>query len=306
MQRFAIVTNAYKDKDLIVTKKIVEYIQTKGGSVVSLCEDNGQIKDCDDIDFSKIPNDTECMLVLGGDGTLIRAATRIHDRAIPLIGINMGTLGYLCEVKEEKVFTAIDRLMSDTFMLEERMMLEGIIVRNSKPKSFGVESKSNTISKRNASEWIRYSALNDLVIHRPADLSILRLHIYVNGEPLTMYEADGVIISTPTGTTGYNLSAGGPIVDPKAKMLVLTPINAHNLNSKSIVLAADDIIEIELGTRRYQGDETAGISCDGDICETLFVGDRLRIVRSTDVVKICKLSSRSFLEILRNKMGTYQ
>ena len=88
-------------------------------------------------------------------------------------------------------------------------------------------------------------------------------------------------------------------------MLVLTPINAHNLNSKSIVLAADDIIEVELGTRRYQRDETAGISCDGDICETLLVGDRLRIMRSTDVVKICKLSSRSFLEILRNKMGTY-
>lgn len=302
MQRFAIVTNAYKDNDLVVTKKIVHYIQTKGGSVVSLCEDNGQIKDCEEIDFSKIPNDTECMLVLGGDGTLIRAATRTHDRAIPLIGINMGTLGYLCEVKEEKVFTAIDRLMSDTFMIEERMMLEGMVVRNSKAKSFGVEN----INRRKASEWIQYSALNDLVIHRPADLSILRLHIYVNGEPLTMYEADGVIVSTPTGTTGYNLSAGGPIVDPKAKMLVLTPINAHNLNSKSIVLAADDIIEIELGTRRYQEDETAGISCDGDICETLFVGDRLRIVRSTDVVKICKLSSRSFLEILRNKMGTYK
>ncbi len=305
MQRFAIVTNAYKDKDLKLTKEIASYIIKKGGNVISLCEDNGQIKDCEDIDFSKMPNDTECMLVLGGDGTLIRAATRTHDRAIPLIGINMGTLGYLCEVKEDKVFTAIDRLMSDTFMVEERMMLEGIIVRNSKEKSSNSEKQTNCINKRKAREWVKYSALNDLVIHRPADLSILRLHIYVNGEPLTTYEADGVIISTPTGTTGYNLSAGGPIVDPKAKMLVLTPINAHNLNSKSIVLAADDIIEVELGTRRYQRDETAGISCDGDICETLLVGDRLRIMRSTDVVKICKLSSRSFLEILRNKMGTY-
>ena len=234
-----------------------------------------------------MPEDTECMLVLGGDGTLIRAATKMQNRSIPLIGINMGTLGYLCEVNEEKVFTAIDRLMSDTFMTEERMMLEGVVSTNAK------------------NEKRTYSALNDLVIHRSGSLSILRFHVYVNGEYLTTYDADGVIISTPTGTTGYNLSAGGPIVDPKAKMLVLTPINAHNLNSKSIVLAPDDIIEVELATRRYQKDETACISCDGDICENLSVGDRLRVVRSADVVRICKLSNKSFLEILRNKMGSY-
>uniref|UniRef100_UPI0040559FF0 NAD(+)/NADH kinase n=1 Tax=Agathobacter sp. TaxID=2021311 RepID=UPI0040559FF0 len=303
MQRFAIVTNAYKDKELKLTKEIAAYITQKGGSAVSLCEEAGQIKDYEQIDFSGMPKDTECMLVLGGDGTLIRAATGTHELSIPLIGINMGTLGYLCEVQEEKAFSAIDRLISDTFMTEERMMLEGVVVRRNRELSN--EDPDNSIKKKRRNEWIKYSALNDLVIHRSGDLSILRFNIYVNGEFLTTYDADGVIISTPTGTTGYNLSAGGPIVDPKAKMLVLTPINAHNLNSKSIVLAADDIIEVELGTRRYQKDETAGISCDGDICETLFVEDRLRVVRSANVVKICKLSNKSFLEILRNKMGSY-
>lgn len=285
MQKFAIVTNGYKDKELKRTKEIIAYITEKGGSVISLCEGKNQIKDYENIDFSEMPDDTECMLVLGGDGTLIRTATKIQNRAIPLIGINMGTLGYLCEVSEEKVFAAIDRLMSDTFMTEERMMLEGVVLRSGKNE--------------------KYSALNDLVIHRAGSLSILRFHVYVNGEYLTTYDADGVIISTPTGTTGYNLSAGGPIVDPKAKMLVLTPINAHNLNSKSIVLAPDDIIEVELATRRYQKDETACISCDGDVCENLSVGDRLKVVRSADVVRICKLSNKSFLEILRNKMGSY-
>ena len=287
MRKFAIVTNGYKDKELKKTKEIIAYITEKGGRVISLCEGKNQIKDYENIDFSEIPDDTECMLVLGGDGTLIRTATKMQNRAIPLIGINMGTLGYLCEVSEEKVFAAIDRLMSDTFMTEERMMLEGVV------------------SKDGKSEKITYSALNDLVIHRAGSLSILRFNVYVNGEYLTTYDADGVIISTPTGTTGYNLSAGGPIVDPKAKMLVLTPINAHNLNSKSIVLAPDDIIEVELASRRYQKDETACISCDGDICENLSVGDRLRVVRSADVVRICKLSNKSFLEILRNKMGSY-
>lgn len=287
MQKFAIVTNGYKDKELKRTKEIITYITEKGGTVISLCEGKNQIKDYENIDFSEMPDDTECMLVLGGDGTLIRTATKMQNRAIPLIGINMGTLGYLCEVSEEKVFTAIDRLMSDTFMTEERMMLEGVVLRNSK------------------NEKRTYSALNDLVIHRAGSLSILRFHIYVNGEYLSTYDADGVIISTPTGTTGYNLSAGGPIVDPKAKMIVLTPINAHNLNSKSIVLAPDDIIEVELASRRYQKDETACISCDGDVCENLSVGDRLKVVRSADVVRICKLSNKSFLEILRNKMGSY-
>lgn len=305
MQKFAIVTNAYKDKELKLTKAIANYITDKGGNVVCLCEDDGFIRDCEEIDFSKMSKDTECMLVLGGDGTLIRAATRTHDKSIPLIGINMGTLGYLCEVKEGDVFKAVDKLMADTFIIEERMMLEGIIVKNYKDKMKKSSPLNCLINERCNSEWIRYSALNDLVIHRSGDVSILRLHIYVNGEVLTTYEADGVIISTPTGTTGYNLSAGGPIVDPKAKMLVLTPINAHSLNSRSIVLAADDIIEVELGTRRYQEDETAIVSCDGDVSDTLFVGERLRVKRSTDVVKICKLSNKSFLEILRNKMGSY-
>lgn len=285
MRKFAIVTNGYKDKELKRTKEIIAYITEKGGTVISLCEGKNQIKDYENIDFSEMPDDTECMLVLGGDGTLIRTATKMQNRAIPLIGINMGTLGYLCEVSEEKVFVAIDRLMSDTFMTEERMMLEGVVLRSEKNE--------------------KHSALNDLVIHRAGSLSILRFHIYVNGEYLSTYDADGVIISTPTGTTGYNLSAGGPIVDPKAKMLVLTPINAHNLNSKSIVLAPDDIIEVELASRRYQKDETACISCDGDVCENLSVGDRLKVVRSADVVRICKLSNKSFLEILRNKMGSY-
>ena len=126
--------------------------------------------------------------------------------------------------------------------------------------------------------------------------------MYVNGEYLTTYHADGVIVATPTGSTGYNLSTGGPIVDPKARVLLLTPINAHDLNSKSIVFGAEDVVEIKMGSRRFQKDETACVSFDGDTPEHLHVGDRVRIAQAQSTIRICKISNQSFLEILRKKM----
>jgi NAD+ kinase len=126
--------------------------------------------------------------------------------------------------------------------------------------------------------------------------------VYVNGNYLTTYHADGIILATPTGSTGYNMSAGGPIVDPKARMLLITPINAHDLNSQSIVLEAEDVVEIEMGSRRYQRDEHACVSFDGDTTVHLAYGERMRIAQASDVIRICKISNQSFLEILRKKM----
>ena len=273
MQRFLIITNAYKDNNLRLTKELIAYITQKGGTCGYLLE----------ADVSEIPCDTECILVLGGDGTLIRAAAMVESLQIPLIGVNLGTLGYLCELEETTVFSAIDRLMADDFMTEERMMLTGC------PNG---EHKARV-------------ALNDIVIHRTGDLSILSIHVYVNGEFLNTYYGDGIIVATPTGSTGYNMSAGGPIVDPKAKMLLLTPINAHNLNSKSIVLDAEDEIEIEIGVRRAENDEQASVSFDGDEVARLRVGERFVISRASSVTTICKLSKKSFLQLLRKKMETY-
>lgn len=280
---FVLITNEYKDGNLILTRKIISYITGKGGTAVSLLSNVERIAGKDFI-LSDIPRDTECILVLGGDGTLIRAATKTESLQIPLIGINLGTLGYLCELEETTVFTAIDRLMKGEYMMEERMMLSG-------HHNHGGNSRT---------------ALNDIVIHQMGNLTILNLHVRVNGELLNTYHADGVIIATPTGSTGYNMSAGGPIVDPKARMILLTPINAHNLNSKSIVLSAEDTIEIELGSRRFQKDEQAFISFDGDHAEQLSVGGRFEISAAKDTVRICKLNNKSFLENLRKKMEAYR
>lgn len=281
MKKFAIITNAYKDKELKMTHEIVDYVSQKGGSAVALSEGFEGVGDYERIDFSRMPEDTEGIIVLGGDGTLIRTATKVMEYHIPLIGVNMGTLGYLCELEANDVFYAIDQLMEDKYFIEERIMLEG--AKRPDEITFG---------------------LNDIVIHRIGDLSILKLNVYVNGEYLATYDADGVIVSTPTGSTGYNLSAGGPIINPVAEMLVMTPINAHSLNSRSIVFSSNDLIEIEMGTRRYLMDEEAFVSCDGDRVETLRVGERYAVSRSLNVIAIARLKRKSFLEILRKKMET--
>ena len=281
MRRFILITNAYKDKDLSLSKKIIQYICQKGGTARYLISNEDEKNN--GYDISDISPDTECILVLGGDGTLIRAATKVLSLHIPLIGINMGNLGYLCELEESTVFEALDSLFEDSYMAEKRIMLTGHKV--------GEEQKR--------------VALNDIVIHSNKKLQMLSLNVYVNGEFLSTYHSDGIIIATPTGSTGYNMSAGGPIVDPKGNMILLTPINAHNLNSKSIVLGPDDVVEIEMKSRRRQKDECACVSYDGDPYAQMSVGDRVVISKATDFTTVCKINKRSFLEILSKKMETY-
>ncbi len=285
MNHFLIITNEFKDKGLVFTEKIRRYIEARGGSCQCYSSTGDDARHAAP-DSADIAEGTECVLVLGGDGTLIRAAAKLVDEKLPLIGVNLGTLGYLCELEAANVFDAIDELMDGHYMLEERMMLSAYGIKN------GIQTEAKT-------------ALNDVVIHRTGALSVVNLIVSVNGEYLNTFRADGIIISTPTGSTGYNMSAGGPIVDPKAKMMLITPINAHNLNSRSIVISADDEVMIEIGQRRSQKDETVEVSYDGDNAVGLEVGDRLVVKQAASVAKVCKLSRKSFLEILRKKMENY-
>jgi NAD+ kinase len=289
MKNFFIITNSYKDKGLRLTMELKNYIETKGGTCgyfTTMSEEETKKS----VNPQSIPKETECIFVLGGDGTLIRAARDLVSLKIPMIGVNMGTLGYLCELEESTVFEAIDQIMTQHYMLEERMMISGVKTGETKelPKS------RHTV------------ALNDIVIHRCGALQIANLIVYVNGQYLATYNADGIIIATPTGSTGYSMSAGGPILDPKAKMLLITPISPHALNAKSIVISAEDHITIEVGKRRRQEDEQVVVSFDGDQVFSLQVGERIEICQTLETAKILKLTSQSFLEILQKKMQVYQ
>ena len=285
MRHFFVIANQRKDCNLELTKQMKNYIEENNGTCAYYATEGKKGIDAAP-ELNEIPEETECIFVLGGDGTLIRAAVKLVGRNLPLIGVNLGTLGYLCELEAKDVLSAIERLMQDNYMLEERMMLTG----------HGEMSGGQTLER---------TALNEIAIHSTGTLSILNLIVYVNGKCLHTFHGDGIVVSTPTGSTGYNMSAGGPIVDPKANMLLLTPINAHNLNSKSIVIGAEDEVMIEIGSRRAENDEAALVSFDGDGIEKLAVGDKFVIKKADSTVKICKLSEESFLEILRKKMQAY-
>ena len=276
MKKICIITNVYRDIDFRLTNEMKKYIEDRGGvcSVVKAHQD--------------VPDDAEGIFVLGGDGTLIRAAETASAKDIPLIGVNMGHLGYLCELEENTVYPAIDRIMQDDYMTEERMMLSGWTITAKEGKQF-------------PKKW----ALNDIVICRKGNLQLVEVIVSVNGEYLNTFRSDGVIVATPTGSTAYSMSAGGPIIDPKAKMILITPINAHNLNAKSIVVGADDEVSIELGSRQSQTDERVDVYFDGEQAVELSSGDSITIHTSRRKTKIIKLSKISFLEILRRKMQIY-
>lgn len=285
MKHFFTVTNIRKDPQKAFTEEVKKYIEEKGGECICYYS-SGSKEAAEYIDPKEIPSKTECILVLGGDGTLIRAARDLHGQKYPMIGINLGTLGYLCELEGNNVKSAIDEIMADHYMIEKRMMVEGHCVLA------GKKQKSHT-------------AFNDVIIHRGGSPSVCKLIVRVNGEYLHTYTGDGIVVATPTGSTAYNMSAGGPIVDPKASLLLVTPINSHSLNSKSIVLSAEDEIEIEIAEKSHESEEYAEVSFDGDKPVQIHIGDKVRIRKAKHSTNILKLSKLSFLEILSKKMQAY-
>ena len=287
MRHFLVYTNRHKDKNLVLTKKICDYLRQKGQKATVKTEE-GDFKeristDTDDIP-ADIPRDVDCMIVLGGDGTVLQAARETKKLHIPIIGVNLGTLGYMKEIEPANLKESLDRLIAGDYEQESRMMLNG---------------KAYLSDGRTEEGW----ALNDIVITRSGSLQIIQFNIYVNGQFLNDYKADGMIITTPTGSTGYNLSAGGPLVEPRAKLIVLTPICPHSLNQRSIILSPEDVIEIEIPQGREGRIQTVEASFDGTHVIPLETGDRIRIVQSEKITEFIQLNQVSFLEVLHKKMS---
>lgn len=275
MNHFFVVANS--DKESVQTKlnEIVTYLKAKGKSCGYV---KGYVKRED------VPENTQCVLVLGGDGTMLQVSRELREIDAAIIGINFGKLGFLAEVEKDDICQVLDRLIEDRFDIEERMMLEGKVVRDGKVVAKDI-------------------ALNDIVLNRSGFLRIMDFTVYVNEMRLKDYRADGMIISTPTGSTAYSMSAGGPIVKPSANLTVLTPICPHTLNTRSIVLEGEDIIEIEVRQSKKVVEETRSVYFDGDRSVKLENGDKVIITKSKLCTKVIKLSSKSFLEVLGRKMS---
>ena len=277
MDKYLVLANNDKDIDLALSKKTVEYIENKGARA---CIVSDVINDYDGTDIKEeYISDAKAVIVIGGDGTMLRAAAGIGSHKVPLLGINLGTIGFLTEVEVSNLYEALDRLMAGDYTLEKRMMIDGTF-----------ENKT-------------YTSLNDVVITRAGFSRIIGLNIYVNDELLDTYEADGVIVATPTGSTGYNLSAGGPIVSPKSNAIVVTPISPHSLTTKSIVFDSKDIIKIEIIKKRKTQETEAIVSFDGSNNRELSAGDTITVKKSEKIIELIKLYDLNFYRVLRDKIG---
>ena len=284
MDKFCVITNRDKDENLEVTMKIVNYMKQHNKDCVLLKNQIPIEHNYHFTDASKIPMDCDCAIVLGGDGTIIQAAHDLNGLNIPILGINLGTLGFLAETETQNIEEALDSMFKEQFWVENRMMIQGKIVRDKKELYNGV-------------------ALNDIVITRSGFSRIISVSIYVNDELVDKYRGDGVIISTPTGSTGYNLSSGGPVVKPDTSLMIVTPICAHALNSRSIILSPLDKVKVKIGKSKKTQEEEAIATFDGRQAILLQAEDEIDIMKSKEETQLVKINQKCFFEILRKKIG---
>jgi NAD+ kinase len=285
MKNFFIITNPHKDKDYEVTKQMQQYIEQNGGTcTVYVSEETDGDASYRYTNPKAVPLETQCVIVLGGDGTMLQAARDLAAYDIPFIGVNFGKLGFLAEMDQQDIREQLDQLLSDQCQVENRMMLSARVMR-----------KDTCLDTQ--------IALNDIVVNRSGMLRLIDFNVYVNHKLLSRYTADGIIIATPTGSTAYNLSAGGPIVEPNAKLIVLTPICPHSMNTRSIVLSANDVITIEMLENRSNSLEERIVAFDGCGVIPLQPGDTIEIEKCEKVTSIVKLNRAGFLEVLQQKMS---
>lgn len=284
MDRFLIITNKEKDIDFLVTNKIAAYIEKAGKTAVlsGVSTEPGNLRPVD------TPKNIDCAIVLGGDGTIIQAASDLMSRDIPILGVNMGTVGFLAEIEKNHVEAALDRLFRDDYRIQKRIMIGGnIIFRKEHPDH--IQSDTGY-------------ALNDIVITRRGFSRIISLGIYVNEELVDNFQGDGVIISTPTGSTAYNLSAGGPIVTPEADVMVITPVCPHSLSPRSVVVSAEDSIKIIIGRSKKTLEAEAVVTYDGRKVADLESDDMILIKKAMYNTQLIKLNRTGIYEILRSKL----
>lgn len=277
MNNFLIIANKQKDINLEITEQIKHHI-TRMGAVCNVYDQyNRNVTSID------IPEGTQCILVIGGDGTILAAARMLVGNTIPLLGINLGTLGFLADVNLADLSKTLDLLLKDQYQVENRIMLTAEVYKQGE--------KAAT-----------YIALNDFNINRCGASRVIGLKVGINGSTIDCYRADGVIVCTPTGSTGYNLSAGGPIINPTCKNFVITPICPHSLTARSIVLAKEDVVTVEVEQIRSNIKEEAIFSFDGREGLSIVPGDQVKIYKSQEVTPFIKATEVSFVQILKEKL----
>ncbi len=284
IQNVLIYANSLRDVGYTYTQEVIRFL-LQHGITVYVAEPNQDLLGAADnlhsdreIDKSQL----DLAIVLGGDGTMILAVHYLLGSNVPIIGVNLGHLGYMTEIEPDDFETPLAELLAGRYKVEQRMMMEAQVHHEGKEPDH------------------TYYAVNDFVIHRDLLDSLLHVQAYVNKEYLAEFRSDGVIVSSPCGSTAYNFSAGGPILSPVADNLILTPLCSHAMLDRSVVLRGDDELSFYLGS--YTRADHAAFSIDGS--QTIFVGERswITIRKSQHYFPLAKVGKRSFYEIVQKKM----
>ncbi len=280
MKRIGIITKTTSPHADQVMEELVPWLTQRGLEVNF--QDNYSRLEGDGARSSpleSVADDVDIVLVLGGDGTLLAAARLLEEVDIPILGINLGSMGFLTEVSLDDIYVNLEKVIEDDFFIEERMRLKAGLMRG-----------KDLIAE--------FMVLNDVVINKGALARIIDMETLVDGESVTTFNADGLIISTPTGSTAYSLAAGGPIVEPNLDIIIISPICPHTLTNRPLVVSGGSEVEVVL----VSDSGRVYMTLDGQEGLGLEEGDRIRIKASERRVRLIRTGHKSFFEVLRTKL----
>jgi NAD+ kinase len=285
MNRIGIIAKKNKPEAAAIVRNLVEwlrpkkikvYIEGEMGKLLSPTLAGGY---WESIDREEVPTGVEMIIVLGGDGTLLSVARQVWNRNIPILGVNLGGLGFLTEITLDELYPVLEKVLRDDFAINEREVLNAGVIRGGK----------------RIAEFI---VLNDAVINKGALARIIDLETTINGEYLSTFRSDGLIISTPTGSTAYNLSAGGPIVYPSLHTIIITPICPHTLTIRPIIIPDD----VKIRALLKSSNEEVTLTLDGQQGFTLKFEDVVEVGKAEGRILLIKSPYRHYFELLREKL----
>ncbi len=279
MKKIAIFAKVHDPRCQDVANELVQWLEGRGLTPLVESHLSRHLKGGDGAESRDIPDIADLVVVLGGDGTLISVARLVGDREVPILGVNLGSLGFLTEVTLDELYPALESCLSGDYRVSERMMLRAAVERD------GAEIECHQV-------------LNDVVINKGALARIVDLETTVDGDWLTTFKSDGLIISTPTGSTGYSLSANGPIIHPDLDCLAITPICPHTLTNRPIVVASDARITVRLRSLN----EDVFLTLDGQVGFELKYDDSIMIERAAHRTRLVMSRSKDYFEVLRTKL----
>jgi NAD+ kinase len=285
IKRIGIILKPHQPDALKTICELVSWLGERGISLVGGPEiEHERIEHktgcpVEQVEADKLAEKVDLILVLGGDGTMIATSRLIGDQEIPVLGVNYGGLGYLAEFRIEELYTALEAILSGNYRLDKRVMLAVEMLRDNQ----------RVIGNR---------VLNDVVINKSALARIIEIEAYLNQQFVNSFRADGLIVSTPTGSTAYNLSAGGPVIFPSMNAVVITPICPFTLSNRPIVVPDDAVIELRLKTDH----EDVALTLDGQVGFPLKVDDRVVIRKNKTTFNLVQPMNRNYFEVLRTKL----